>query len=258
MTDTSFLPDDYLAKQAERRTSLICLGLFLVVMAGVVGAFLVTNRQWEFVESQQGRINEEYHAVASQIKELEKLEEQRVEMLDRAELASSLVERVPRSILLSELINRMPQRLSLLKFDLDSTKVITRTEPVADQRTGKLSSKAKKAKTKADVAAASQKTEAPRYRVKLAMVGVAPTDLEVSRYLAELNAYPLLREVTLEYSEEKEINERLMREFRLSMELDMDADISQVEPLIRQRGIQDPMRDQLRFNSDGRSSASAN
>ena len=46
MSNQTFLPEDYLAQKAERRTNLICLALFAVVMMAVVGAFLVTNRQW--------------------------------------------------------------------------------------------------------------------------------------------------------------------------------------------------------------------
>ena len=42
MTTASLLPEDYLAQKAERRTNLLCLLLFVIVMAGrVPGAFLV-------------------------------------------------------------------------------------------------------------------------------------------------------------------------------------------------------------------------
>jgi hypothetical protein len=44
--DTSFLPHDYLARKADRRTDVVCLSLFTVVLFGVVSAFFVTNRQW--------------------------------------------------------------------------------------------------------------------------------------------------------------------------------------------------------------------
>ena len=45
MTDSSFLPEDYLAQKTERRTNLICLTLFAIVMLGVFAAFWITNRQ---------------------------------------------------------------------------------------------------------------------------------------------------------------------------------------------------------------------
>jgi hypothetical protein len=55
---TSFLPEDYVRDARERRSSLIALALFLIVMGGVFAAFLVTNRQWTDVRTSQGEVNE--------------------------------------------------------------------------------------------------------------------------------------------------------------------------------------------------------
>ena len=49
MSHSSFLPDDYLEQRAERRTNLISLVLFAVVMLGVFLAFLFTNQRWSVV-----------------------------------------------------------------------------------------------------------------------------------------------------------------------------------------------------------------
>src|SRR5438093_1151288 len=49
----SFLPQDYVARRAELRANLLCLGLFGVVMFGVIGAFFVTDRQWLQVSQAQ-------------------------------------------------------------------------------------------------------------------------------------------------------------------------------------------------------------
>jgi hypothetical protein len=104
MSNASFLPEDYLDQRAERRTNLISLTLFAIVMIAVFTAFLVTNRQWSQIKSAQRAINDEY-------------------MMSKAELAAALVERVPRSILLAGLINRMPKGLGLLEFELKSDRV---------------------------------------------------------------------------------------------------------------------------------------
>ena len=117
-TTTSFLPEDYLDQKAERRTNLISLSLFGVVMVSVFAAFLVTNRQWSQVKTARGAVNEQYAQAAAQIETLNELEEQKNQMLSKARLAAALVERVPRSILLSELINRMPNRLGLVELEL--------------------------------------------------------------------------------------------------------------------------------------------
>jgi Tfp pilus assembly protein PilN len=249
--NATFLPEDYLAKKAERRTNIISLVLFAVVMGGVFLAFLVTNQKWTQVKQRQEDINGRYQKAALQIKELNQLETQKEEMLHKAELAAALVERVPRSILLAELINRMPERLSLLAFELESEKlkpVIVRKDEDGDgaQRIGP-----RRAKTKEEALDENQKIRPPRYRVEISLTGVAPTDLEVSRYLAELNAYELLRNVTLDYSEEKDVEGQVMREFNITMELAMEADVRSTDPHIPPRNIDNPMTDEIRIAPPG-------
>jgi hypothetical protein len=84
--------------------------------------------------------------------------------------------------------------------------------------------------------------------VNISMVGVAPTDLEVSKYMAELNAYSLLRDVSLEYSEQKDIEGRSMRQFKINMSLDPAGDVRRIDPLTVPR-LRNPMNDSLQFSS---------
>jgi len=253
-TAPSFLPEDYLARKAERRTNLICLVLFAVVMLGVFLAFVFTNQKWTQVKRDQATINVRYQTAAEQITELSELEDQKEEMLQKADLAAALVERVPRSILLAELINRMPERLSLLELELTSEQLKpvtpTKTDAHKDRQKGNRLGP-ERAPTKEEAAEEQKKIRPPRYKVEISLVGVAPTDLEVSRYLAELNAYPLLREVTLAYSEEKDIEGQIMRKFEIKMKLETDADVRDVDPLIPPRRIRDPMTDQLELARPG-------
>ncbi len=248
MHNASFLPEDYLAEKAERRTNMICLTLFVVVMVAVFGAFLVTNRQWSQIQSSQKYIDAQYRGAATRIEELTELETQREQMLHKAELVAALVERVPRSVLLAELINRMPHRMSLLEFDLKSTliKKIRETDrPRRSKRRGP-----RRARTREDASTESKKIEAPRYKVELTLVGTAPTDLEVSRYMSELNAYKLLRAVTLKYSEEKEFDDRTMRKFQINLQLEPGADVRMLDAPTDP--IKDPMSDELKFTATGR------
>ena len=247
MSNQTFLPEDYVTKQAERRTNVICVILFLVVMTAVFGAFLVTNRQWSKVKERQESINIEYQQAALKIEKLNELEQQKEQMLEKAELAAALVERVPRSILLAELINRMPPRLGLLEFDIKSEKI--KVQPPRTP-TGNHSLRGpSRAPTKEEAGAVVAKVEAPRYLVNVTMRGVAPTDLEVSRYMALLNSYSLVRDVTLEYSEEKEIESRLVREFKIKMRLDPNADVRDIEPLVNPGKLQNPMMDSIQLGA---------
>jgi len=247
--NASFLPEDYLDQKAEQRTNLISLVLFAVVMLGVFLAFLFTNEKRSEVKHDQEVINARYQQAAQQITELVELERQKGEMLQKAELAAALVERVPRSILLAELINRMPEKLSLLEFSLISKRIrpAIRANTDGNKRSGRL--KSKRAKTKEQASREHKKIRPPRFDVSITLIGVAPTGIEVTHYLAELNAYSLLRSVTLESSEEKEIEGQLMQQFEIDITLDPDADVRDIEPLIVPREIDNPMTDRLRISA---------
>ena len=248
MTNASFLPEDYLDERAERRTNLISLVLFGVVMITVFAAFLVTNREWTQVRAAQEAINSQYQLAARKIDELTELEQQREQMLNKAELAAALVERVPRSILLAELINRMPPRLSLLEFELKSEKVRAPRKLPNTRRVGRQSGP-KRAPTREQAAAEQQKIDVPRQVVMISMVGVAPTDVEVSRFISALTSYSLLSNVTLDYSEEREMEGRMMRRFAIKMTLANNADVRRAEALHKPQDIRNPMTDEPQLAS---------
>lgn len=243
MNTSSFLPEDYLAQKAERRTNIIILTLFVVVIAAVLSAFLVTNRQWNQLKRQQATINVAYQQAGEELEELNELESQKDEMLRKAEIVSALVERVPRSILLAELINRMPERLGLIEFNLNSEKIKATRTGLALKQTGRHKGPTRGLTKQEAEDAINKKIEVPKFKVLISMVGMAPTDLEVSRYLAALNTYSLLDDVSLLYSEEKEFDGQMMREFKITMELSRDADFHHVDPLLMPRGIRNPMND---------------
>jgi Tfp pilus assembly protein PilN len=247
MVDASFLPEDYLAKQAERRTNVISLTLFVVVMTAVFGAFLVTNRHASRIRAQQAAIDSQFQEAAIRIEKLNELESQKERMLEKAELATSLLERVPRSILLAELINRMPQNLTLREFELKST-AIKKPPPRVSETTTSLRDRRTAGSPTREQAIEERAVEAPRYSVDIIMVGIAPTDLEVSQYITELNAYRLLTDVTLKYTIQTTVDDRPVREFRVEMKLDPKGDIREVEPLaMRRDSMRNPMSDAHRF-----------
>jgi hypothetical protein len=157
------------------------------------------------------------------------------------------MERVPRSILLAELINRMPERLSLLEFDMKSERVKAQAPAPEKDAKGRMVTKAQERGKGKDEEKKPEKIEPPKYKVNIAMTGVAPTDLEVSKYMTELNAYSLLRDVTLVYSEQKELDGRTMRQFKINLSLDQGADVRRINPLSVPR-VKNPMKDDMQFN----------
>jgi Tfp pilus assembly protein PilN len=228
MHDTSLLPDDYLADARDRRTNIVGLALFALVLGGVAVWFTRTNLEWREVRDRQQQVGASFSAVAVEIRDMQEQEKTRREMLEKALLAASLVDPVPRSILLSELVRRMPEKVSLLELELRSEPVkVPRAKPVAEAPSAAPKSRAAAARGQAK---SVEKAEPPkpdplRYAVAITITGLAPSDLDVSEYLQNLNQFDLLESVRLEVSEEKQVAGVPTRQFRISIRLGADADV---------------------------------
>jgi len=233
----SFLPEDYVRDARERRSGLFALALFVIVMGAVFSAFLVTNRQWAAVRSAQVSINDETEKAAKEINEMKRLEAMRAQMIEKAELARGLIEPVPRTVLLACLVNTMPANLSLIEFEMKSE------ELKSNRQTGAQAKEAAKARrmTKATQPEAPAKPEPVRRRVNIMVTGVAPDDLDVSRWMGALARLPFLSGIRLEVSEEKEVRGLQMRQFKISMKLEPDADVRGWEGLNDLRTPPDPI-----------------
>ncbi|MBL9150101.1 MAG: PilN domain-containing protein [Phycisphaerae bacterium] len=256
MSNVSFLPEDYVTQTAEHRKNIVSLLLFGVVMVTVFGAFLVTNRQWTQVRHDQIRINEETEKAAADIMKMQELEGKRGQMVEKAELAMTLIEPVPRSVLLAMLVNAMPERLSLLDFNLKSEEIKkpkAKNEKEAEPKKKADAPKvAAKTKGKSDAAdkdkegdKAGPKPEPTRYLILVSMTGVAPSDLEVSRYMNALSSIAILKGVRLDSTEEKEVDGLVVRQFKISLRIDPDADIRALRETISRPT--NPMSDEVKL-----------
>lgn len=224
---SGFLPEDYLERKAQRRTNALAITLFAVVIAGVIGAFFVTNRQWNEVRAYQEAINVRYSQAAADIEQLKVLEEQKKELLEKAELTTTLIERVPRSILLAELINRMPEQMTLLDLEVKSKRVtVTRERTTSDRGSKSLARRSSRNKAEEE----EEKPEAPRYETNLEITGVAPTHTQVAEYVANLQKCTLLRDVDLKFSDKTTIKDRQMFKFRIETRIGPNADARHLEP----------------------------
>jgi hypothetical protein len=99
------------------------------------------------------------------------------------------------------------------------------------------SSAAARAKEAEEVA----KLEPVRRRVLVQATGVAPDDLDVSRWMSQLSRMPFLSGIRLEVSEEKELRGMQLRQFRISMRIEPEADIRGWEGLQALRTPTDPI-----------------
>lgn len=222
-----FLPEDYHERKLEQRTNFICLVLFMLVMAGVAGAYFITNGERREVRALQQKVNTSYTEAARRIEQLNELQAKKEAMLRKAKTTGTLVELVPRSFLLADLINRMPKNMSVFEFSLASK--VSRVNIAQINAKQAALKKAKAAAGKTDTQ--PEEPKAPQVEVTMSMTGVAPTDIDVAQYMSKLSNSKLLKDLTLIYSEEKLIEDSKLRRFRIDMQLSEDADVRQLDPL---------------------------
>jgi len=223
-SELSFLPDDYLARKAQRRTNVICASLFLVVMAAIGSAFSITEQTVKTVEKEHASIERQYTEAAKRISLVQQMQEKQRRMAHQAELTSTLLEKVPRSFVLAEITNSMPAGVSLLDLSLTSKKkvVASNKEPKTafDKKQAQIEAKKKKGTETA-------RAQAPTtYDVTIQLTGMASTDVQVASFINKLNQSKYLRDVNLVITDQFNHEDEKLRRFTIEATLDPLAQVS--------------------------------
>ena len=216
----SFLPDDYLARKAQRRTNVIFAILFLLTVGAAGAAFTYAKKGVKVAREANEIARNDKAQAARPIEQFQKLQEKQRTMAMQAELTSSLIEKVPRSFLLAELTNSLPTGVSLVDLVLDSRK---RSAPAAAPAP-KGSFEVKAAGTAGAKPAAPQ-VQPILYDVTMKVTGIASNDVQVAQFITKLNASRLLRDVNLVISDEFKSGDDKLRKFQIEMTLNPSAEI---------------------------------
>ena len=220
--NASFLPEEYVKGKGQLRANILILMLFTLVLAGVVGAFAVNHQRWSRVHDEQKLVAAEYEEEASKIFQLQGLEKQRVDLIERAEVVTALKDKVPRSVLLGEIVRAIPEGLTLTQVNLEGERVKVRL-PAPDPKNkskartlkGKSVGKGKDQKNQDDAA----KVLPPKFRFSLSAEGIAQENDLVADFLASIKSSPLSGDVELQYIKETLIDKQKYRKFKLTMNL---------------------------------------
>ncbi|MGQ0627593.1 MAG: PilN domain-containing protein, partial [Phycisphaerales bacterium] len=171
------------------------------------------------------------------IEQLKVLEQQKTEMLEKADMTTSLIEKVPRSILMAEIVNRMPERLTLTDLQLQSKRIAepAATAKASPQSIAKAPTKGAKPPapgTKKDGPADAPKpAKPPKIEYTLTIMGLAATDESVADFQAALKKCELLDRVEHVSSIASTVDSVSMRKFRIEAQLRTDADARKIDPL---------------------------
>jgi len=218
MLNVNFVPDDYVKSSESRRTNLIYLVLFSLVMAGLGGTFVTIKISQRNIAEKEKYLSEKAAKAQQAIEQFEALQARRKVMLKTALTTAELLEPVPRSVLLASLTNSLPMGVSLLRLN------VIQKEP---KRTSNAvpTNKYQEARAKKS---SDQSEESPEKLLETYMdiEGVAPSDLQVAAYIKELINSSLLDNVALVESKEHKVEETTYRHFKLTAMLRKNVHLS--------------------------------
>jgi hypothetical protein len=215
----SFLPDDYLARKAIRRTNVIFAILFLLTVGAAGAAFTYAKKGVKVAREANEIARNDKAQAARPIEQFQKLQEKQRTMAMQAELTSSLIEKVPRSFLLAEMTNSLPTGVSLVDLVLDSRKKTT-AAPAAPKGSFEV-----KAAGSAGAKPAAPQVQPIMYDVTMKVTGIASNDVQVAQFITKLNASRLLKDVNLVISDEFKSGDDKLRKFQIEMMLNPSAEI---------------------------------
>lgn len=218
MININFVPDDYVQSAESRKTNIMYLVLFFIVMAGLTGAFLTIKLRLRALNAREALVNDKITSAKDAIKQFEELQEKRKSTLKTALTAAELLEPVPRSVLLALLTNNLPPGVSLLRLNL------VQKQPKAAKLSPSSNYKARQA---AKAAAAAPKISPEKLLVThIDIHGIAPSDLQVAAYIKQLIGAALLDNVALVESKEYKTEQMTFRQFKLTAMLRKDVHLT--------------------------------
>jgi Tfp pilus assembly protein PilN len=223
MTNTSmnFLPEDYVEKRQAARTAVICVGLLVIVVTGIVATWWYKEHfEAKAVYDYEARVNQQFEDANKQIQEVQEIDREKAKMMQKAELTTMLMEKVRRSALLEELARLQPKGVNLVDLELKSRDIIP--PPLSE---------AEKQKRK-DAGLPPEPDKPPEVEVKIDVVGTAANDAQVTQYVSALNKSNLLSDVNLLFAEEtkkdKGDDSEVIRKFHVEMKINPKADLRQM------------------------------
>jgi hypothetical protein len=221
MININFVPDDYAQSNESRRTNLIYLVLFAVVMTALGGSFVSIKIRQRACRISEELVNARMTKIQEAIKQFEELQTKKREMMKTALTTAELLEPVPRSILLASLTNNLPLGVSLSEVELVQKQSKQSTAVVKTSKYQAAQAQKTASQSNGSQQAAQSQSDEPENPEKLLEThinigGIAPSDLQVASYIKQLSNSSLLDNVALIESKEYKLEDSTLRQFKLS------------------------------------------
>lgn len=205
MAKIDFVPNDYIQQRESNRANFLYLILFSALMGGIIVTFSIIKLRQKSVSSELRAADVKMARAHEQISQLEDLKVKSSTMIKTMAVTGELIERVPRSVVLACVTNNLPSGVSLLDFKLKQKEV---KSTASETRTSQYQT----------ASAATSGTGSAAERLEetgIELEGIAPSDIEVAAYIAQLEGSILLDGVELVESKEYKLDDIGFRQFKL-------------------------------------------
>jgi len=235
MANINFVPDDYVQGNESRRTNLVYLVLFAVVMTALGGSFVAIKLRQRACGTNEAVVNARMTEIKEVINQFEQLQAKRREMMKTALTTAELLEPVPRSVVLASLTNNLPSGVSLVQLNLLQKESKQNSTTVPTNRGSKYQATQEQRQSAQEGEAQAGENPEKLLETHISIEGTAPSDLQVAAYIERLSGSTLLDNVALVESKECKIEDSTFRQFKLTAMLRKDVHLTK-EDVERIRG----------------------
>lgn len=225
MATINFVPNDYIQQRQSSRANLMYLTLLAALLGGIGVTFSIIKMRQQAVRAELDAVNVQMTKAKEQIAQLEELKSKGKMMMKSMVMTAELLEPVPRSVVLACLTNNLPSGVSLLETQMKEkeNKVPAVSSTAPRTATSPASRPGDKTAPQQAASAKNKKAAAPEMKTildtTLEIEGIAPSDIEVASFIANLSSSILLDNVELVQSKEEDVDGVKFRQFRLRMSL---------------------------------------
>jgi hypothetical protein len=205
MRELEFLPDWYNRARRKRRVVVFQAWVLALLVAGFGGWIALAQRNIRNQQSTLGSLKQQLDQTYNDQRILADQLVLRQELQTREKLIASLGFPVEMTRMVQTLDKLMPKEMSIVELTCNTDEQVRQLSGVAAIRA-------------AGVPAEKQIDR----RLKVKMLGVSPSDLDLGNFLAGLASVPFFDQVGITYSRDKIESGHIMREFEITFSMNLN------------------------------------
>jgi len=202
MKQIDFLPDRIKAQRARRHRLAVQVNLMIVCVLALAALGYVFHARVRTARAELLLLTDRGDAVEQQLTLKQTLEAELADLMIKKRIKEQLGRRVGTLGVLGELQRVMPKSMVLTKITMETTDVRIPLSVPANRSNRPM--------------IGGEKREQVTKRVRLALTGMAPTDVDVANFIGQLAGSKVFEDVTMHYARNVTFRARSARKFQVS------------------------------------------